>query len=158
MAPQIVPVEKFCKDHWSTFGYAESRCVDGIKGVGTLDRAKMRCNGNKRPMLGANLAWDQKWGTRLMGYFEFSDRGVAAKAEAAGLQLLDHDDWDCLDDLAAHGFIEIISQAQGAVRMTPLGNEVAAALRKHKSEGGMFADFVWRGGHGCTRTQEINHA
>lgn len=158
MAPQVVPVEKFCKDHWSTFAYAETRCVEGSKGVGTLDRAKMRCNGNKRTLMGANLAWDQKWGTRLMGFFDFHDRGDPAKAQAAGLQVLEHDDWDCLDDLAAHGFIEIMSQTQGAVRMTPLGNEVAGALRKHKTQGGMFADFVWRGATGCSESQEAAHA
>lgn len=158
MAPQVVPIEKFCKDHWSTLAYAESCCVDGDKGIGTLDLAKMRCNGNKRVFLGANFIWHQKWGTRLMGYFDFTDRGDPVKAEAAGLQLLEHDDWDCLDDLAAHGFIEIMSQTQGAVRMTPLGNEVAGALRKHKTQGGMFADFVWRGATGCSGTQEAIHA
>lgn len=158
MSPSFVPVEKFCKDHWSAFGYVESCCVDGTDGIGQVDLKKMRCNAGKRPLMGSNFMWRQSWGTRLQGFFEFPDRSDFAKAQAAGLQLLEHDDWDCMDDLEAAGFIEVISHTQGAARMTPLGHEVAAALRKHKCEGGMFATFVWRGAVAAAGKQEVSHA
>lgn len=137
------PVQKFGKDHWSTFAYAETCCFDGAAGLGLLALQKMRCNGDKRPFMGSVIRWAPKYGTRLAGYFEFAERAEPARAEAAGLQLSAHDDWDCLDDLEAAGFLEILNQTHGAVRMTALGSHVAAALRKHKTEGGMMANFTW---------------
>lgn len=61
-----VPVEKFGKDHWSTFAYIETRCVD-YKGV--PDRDHMRCDVDRHPGLvnrgsgGSN----QKYPTILKG-------------------------------------------------------------------------------------------
>lgn len=139
------PVEKFGKDHWSTFAYAETCCVDGKDGIGRLALARMRCNAEKRSMMAANMRWAPRYGTRLMGYFDFAGRDDPAQAAAAGLQLPDHDDWDCLDDLEAAGFIEVLTQTAGMVRMTALGNAVAAAARKHKTDGKHYATFVWSG-------------
>jgi hypothetical protein len=137
------PVERFGKDHWSVLAYAETCCVDGKKGLGTVIHARMRCNSNKRPLRGSGAAWRASYSTRLKGFFEYDMRGDTGMAVAAGFQLMDHDDWDCLDDLEAAGFVEVISMVNGVVRMTPLGYEVAAAVRKHKAEGKMFATFVW---------------
>lgn len=145
MPQAAIPVEKFGKDHWYTFAYAETCCVDGKDGIGRLALARMRCNAEKRSMMAANMRWAPRYGTRLMGFFDFADRDDPAKAEAAGLQLLAHDDWDCLDDLEAAGFIEVLTITNGMVRMTELGFKVSAALRQHKAEGKHFATFVWAG-------------
>lgn len=53
-----------------------------------------------------------------------------------------HDDWDCLEDLEAAGFVWIISLINGFVRMTDLGAEVVQKLRNHKHNGGVFGNFV----------------
>lgn len=126
--------------------YVESCCVDGRDGVGTLDRRRVRCNANTHPMLSAELdvagmGWKLSYSTRLAGFFDFAERSDPEKAIAAGLQLRDHDDWDCLDDLEAAGYVETLSLVNGFVKMTPLGCEVAAKLRAHKAEGGHFAGF-----------------
>lgn len=157
MPQAFTPVEKFSKDHWSTFAYAESCCVDGKDGVGQLALAKMRCNGTKRPLMGANARWQPSWGTRLMGFFDFPERQNPDSAAAAGLQLLDHDDWDCVDDLEAAGFLEVLNGTHGRVRMTSLGNQVAAAARKHKTEGKQYATFVWSG-VSASAAAKVTHA
>lgn len=135
-------VSSFGKDHWSLMAYVESCCVDGKDGVGQLALARMRTNEVTHPLLAVNgpmCKWQPTWGTRLFGFFA-AEQG---SPERAALQLTAHDDWDCLDDLAAAGFVEILSMANGAVRMLPAGLKVSAALREHKATGGMFAHFTW---------------
>jgi hypothetical protein len=141
----IIPVEKFGKDHWSLLAYVETLCVDGKSGVGTIDGRKMRCNGNIHPMQmqNFNTSWKMNYGTRLKGFFESPFKSDCAKAIEAGEQVLDHDDWHCLDDLEAAGLVEILPVANGFIKMTDKGNKIAARLRKHKSKGGMFANFVF---------------
>ena len=120
-----VSVEKFGKDHWSTFAYLECRVVDN-KGVVALPQ--MRCDIDRHPGLHASIH-----GTTLKKY---------PTILAGGEELHDHDDWDCVDDLEAAGFVEQTGTGiNPAVRLTELGHEVAAALRKHKGEGGSFATF-----------------
>lgn len=141
---QFTPPSRFGKDHWSLLAYVETCCVDGQNGIGTLDKRRMRCNEHTHPLLKGGYAptgWKPSYGTRLAGFFEFADRADTEKAVAAGLQMLGHDDWDCLDDLQAAGYVDILTLANGAVRVLPLGIRVAAMLREHKANGGMFAGF-----------------
>lgn len=142
--PAPVPVALFGKDHWSLLAYIETVCVDGKGSVGALTKSRLRCNEHTHPLLAVNAdvtAWKAEYSTRLAGFFEFSDRADAAKAVEAGLQVLGHDDWDCLDDLAAAGYLEILSMVNGFVRMRPLGQVTAALLRDFKAKGGQFAHF-----------------
>lgn len=140
-----VPVSKYGKDHWSMLAYVETCCVDGRNGVGILNNTRVRCNGATHPLHDANShssSWKPEYSTRLFGFFDFPDRGDTAKAVAAGLQVLGHDDWDCLNDLEAAGYIEVISESNGHVRMTKEGSRVNGLLREHKAGGGMYANFV----------------
>lgn len=121
--------------------YVETRCVDGQDGVGTLVRAHIRGNANTHPLL-ANTAWKPSFGTRLKGFFEYEHRSDPAKAIAAGFMLDGHDDWDCLDDLEAAGFVDVVSLSNGKVRMTEAGLQMAGQLRRHKAKGGQFAGFT----------------
>lgn len=127
-----VPVEKFGKDHWSAFGYIECRIVDN---EGIPDRNHLRCDPDRHPGLGGSRIdytssqGKKKYPTRLAGDNEF---------------LPDHDDWDCLYDLEAVGLLNDIGTGVNPVfRLTELGHTVAAALRKHKAEGKMFATFKY---------------
>jgi len=142
---KATPVEKFGKDHWSLLAYVESCCVDGTNGRGHLRRDRMRCNPKSHRLMAGPYSssdlWIQRHSTRLAGFFDSPDRNDPEKAIAAGLQLRDHDDWDCLDDLEAAGFIEVRSIVNGYVTMTPKGCDVAAKLRAHKAGGGHFTDF-----------------
>jgi hypothetical protein len=146
-APTSAPVsiDRFGKDHWSMLAYVETLCVDSSNaGIGQIDLRRVRANERTHPLLSVNgpmAAWKPNFGTRLKGFFDFAGRNDPAAAEAAGLQLTAHDDWDCLDDLEAAGLVETLSRANGAVRMTEPGLLMSARLRQHKAQGGMFANF-----------------
>lgn len=118
---------QFGKDHWSTFAYIETLCVD-FKGVPDLRR--MRCDIDRHPGLRSNSIGSttstQKYPTRLAG----------------GIDKHDHDDWDCADDLEAAGLIHQNGTGINPVfQLTPEGVQVASALRAHKAAGGVFSTF-----------------
>lgn len=130
-----IPVERWGKDHWSTFAYLETRAVDQ-KGV--IDNRRMRCN------------------LRLHREFAFNVGFGAIDGSAYPTRLRDgqaepHDDWSCLEDMVAAGLVHAefhrsASKAFGGgearVTLTPEGLQVAAALRAHKANGGSFGDFA----------------
>ena len=124
-----VEVERWGKDHWSALAYVECCAVDN---KGMLDNRRMRCDIDRHPGLvyyTGRVSGDRKYPTLLAG----------------GDELPDHDDWDCLDDLEAAGFIE--QRGTGihpVIVMTELGNKAVAALRQHKAQGGNFSVFKWR--------------
>lgn len=119
-----VPVETFGKDHWSTFAYIETRCVDH---GGEPDRDHMRTDPKLNPGLaGRGSLTGEKHPTRL------KDGGTLA----------DHDDWSCAEDLEAAGLLEWKGTGMFPIfRLSDKGKAIAARLRAHKSAGGNFADF-----------------
>lgn len=122
-----VEIERFGKDHWSALAYVECCAVDN---EGRSDNRRMRCDYTRHPGLFAAEYFpaDRKYPTILKG----------------GEELPDHDDWDCLDDLEAAGFIEQHGTGLNlVVRFTDLGYEVVHALREHKAQGNNFAEFSW---------------
>lgn len=124
------PISNWGKDHWSLLAYVETLCVDGNKGVGTIDRRRMRCNEDVHLLLNYNLImgggeWKPEYSTRTK------------KGTIDG-----HDDWDCLKDLEEAGYIEILTLVNGFVVMTDKGQKVAAAIREHKSSGGNWGEFT----------------
>jgi hypothetical protein len=98
--PAVDPV-MFGKDHWSTFAYVETRCVD-YKGV--LDGDHMRCHGARHPMLaGAG---------RRAGVIGGADGApyptrLKRAGDGSPVELSDHDDYDCIDDLIACGLVSV---------------------------------------------------
>ncbi len=141
LSSAYTPATKFGKDHWSVLAYAVSCCEDAESDIGTLNSAKMRCNPTRRPLLCRNT-WQESYSTRLHGFFEFEDRADVDQAVSAGLQLLGHDDWDCLDDIEAAGMVEVLSLANPTVRMTAYGLDVCARLREYKVSGGHYFGFT----------------
>ena len=128
MSNKPIPVSQWGKDHWSTLGYIETRCMDHR---GLSDRAHMRCDTRLHPQFAneVNRALpDKKYPTRLRDGVE---RGL-------------HDDWSCLDDAEAAGFAENIGTGiNRCYRITEHGERICAALRAHKRAGGNWANFVW---------------
>jgi hypothetical protein len=138
-----VAIERWGKDHWSALAYVEALCVEGNEGVGTLNLRRLRCNAATHPTQAVNrTAWRPSYGTRLGGYFDFADRADPVLAQNAGVQLPQHDDWDCLEDLQDAGLIEVLTWTNGFVRISQQGQALASALRAHKADGGMFANFT----------------
>lgn len=145
-----ISVDSYGFDHWSLLDYIETCCVDG-NGIGTIDRRKLRCNQNKHPLLANDATESSKWkkiySTRLKGYRDHwtdNPKTTVEMAVKAGVALLDHDGWDCLEDLEESGFIDIISQADGLVKITKLGCDAMAAIREHEASGGSIFDFNFK--------------
>ena len=134
---KITP-KQFGKDHWSLLAYIETRCVD-YKGV--LDVAHLRISD---PAIGMGSyhtlynrpKWKPEYGTRLAGYFK--EDGTKDETR----QIKNHDDLDCIDELEEAGYIENIGTELTAYKMTKLGNQVAALLRQHKTDGKHYATFT----------------
>jgi len=120
----MISVEKFGKDHWSTFAYAETCVVDS---KGQLSTSRMRCHARRHPGLVSVAGDGSKYPTRLND----------------GTEVWEHDDWDCLDDLEDVGLLEINGTGiNPVIKLTELGYSVAAELRRYKSQGGNFRTFL----------------
>lgn len=130
--PRPVPPELWGRDHFAVLAYAGHVAHKS----GTPDRQKMRAQpGN--PMMGWAMAMlcnadpGRKFpGTRLQG----------------GVELADHDDWDCVDDLIAAGLLENHrTGAQPLWSLTEEGLKLWSHLvRNHKTVGAMAA-VTWQG-------------
>ncbi len=100
-----VDVERFGKDHWSTFAYIETRIMDHH---GVIEHDHMRCDGARHPFMvnagsraslvggvdGGRYPTRLKKKTRVSGVWEFEE-------------LFDHDDYDCLADAISAGLLEV---------------------------------------------------
>lgn len=118
-----VDMAAFGKDHWSTFAYVETLCVDGN---GTPDNRRMRCIDARHPLYGHGHD-ASAYPTRLK-----DNKTIAG-----------HDDWDCVLDLINVGLLEAVgSEMNPRFAMTPRGFVVAGLLRRWKASGGNFASFA----------------
>ena len=124
-----IPVELFGKEHWSTFAYIETRCVDYD---GVPNNNHMRTDPDLHPgLVGAKIAPlmtanPTKFPTRLND----------------GTEVYDHDDWSCAEDLEAAGLLKWKGTGMNPVFvLTDKGKAVAARLRAHRSDGGVFHTF-----------------
>jgi hypothetical protein len=122
----IIPVEKFGKDHWSLLAYIETCCADN---GGVIDLRRVRVNPNTHPLCAVGQHSPRNW---LPTYSTILNDSTL---------LYGHDDIDCLDDLEKAGMIYIKSLVNGFVFLSPLGIKISARLRKHKIEGKQYRDF-----------------
>jgi len=130
----INKIETFGKDHWSLFAYIGTRVSDY---KGKLDLAHLRI---KNPALQQNMLgtmmWKPEYGTRLKGYWNQDG------SKNTSLLLLDHDDFDCLDDLEEAGLIKSFGTGLNpAYQLTKLGAKIHSELLLHKQAGKNFSDF-----------------
>lgn len=132
-----VPLVSFGKDHWSTFAYVETRCVDH-KGV--LDNNHMRTDQERHPALvGPRIPNMDGLGKRYPTRLRWNER--LGRCD----HLENHDDWDCVDDLEAVGLLEWKGTGINPMfKLTPLGAEIAGQLRRHKAMGKNFCEFTPR--------------
>jgi hypothetical protein len=130
-----IPIDQFGRDHWSTFAYIETLCVDK---QGKPEHDRMRCNKNRHvellgpAQLRTSNDWQESWSTRLKGHTDKRPKQVSG-----------HDDWDCAEDLQHAGLIEVHGTGlYPYFKMTVPGFACAALLRQHKAKGGNFSDFT----------------
>lgn len=124
-APEI-PITQWAKDHWSTLAYIETRIVDF---AGAVDPRNLRCD--------HRIHSPRARGPNAAGYPTRLRDGATASP---------HDDWSCIEDFVREGLVIWNGTGLNPIfELTELGWTVAAALRKHKGQGGQFGDFVWPG-------------
>lgn len=95
--PPIEPA-RFGKDHYSTLLYVESRAVDHR---GLLDHDRMRCHGLRHPVMLMAKRRTIAFGT------DQADGRRYPTLLRDGIEQPDHDDYDCLDDLLAAGWLTV---------------------------------------------------
>lgn len=116
--PAIVPKESWGRDHESTLLYVETRCVDH---GGKPERAQMRTNRRLHP----GLASADYPNVRVSPPTRLADGSV----------LVDHDDWSCVDDMAAAGLVQNIGTGINPLwRLTDAGWAEAGRLRRKRAE------------------------
>lgn len=129
--PGPVPMDRWGKDHWSTFAYIETRVVDY---GGEPDLRHMRTDVSLHPNMGPH---------ECVGGGLPIDSAKHPTRLRDGASASPHDDWSCLDDAEAAGLLENVgSGANRRYRLTDHGLAVAASLRAHKAGGGSFATFL----------------
>lgn len=138
---EYIPMNKWSKDHWSTLAYLETVMVDaGGFQVGSDPRMRsnrrhfrvmhQECPKPKRPT--------KDW---ALGVVMDASHGTVLKD---GSSVANHDDWMCVQDMAAEGlFTTDVDGVQPGetLHLSARGLALAAALRAHKAAGGTFASF-----------------
>jgi hypothetical protein len=138
-----IPMSHWGKDHWSTLGYVEVIMVEcGGFQVGTDPRMKSSrrnfrvmaqgCPHPKRPTLGSAFAYAME----LTQSTKLNDGQVVSG----------HDDWACVQDMAAEGLFQ---QGPDAVEpgtvltLSEKGVAIVNALREFKRNQGQYGQFRW---------------
>lgn len=129
-----IPMDRWGKDHWSTFAYLETLTVDHR---GVIENSRMRCNARLHRELVAMPFMDHD--------------GAKYPTILKDGEIDRHDDWSCLEDMVSAGLIRafyrvarhgvVFGGNEAKVELTPLGQKVAAELRVHKAGGGAFGSF-----------------
>lgn len=127
-------IKDFGKDHWSLLAYCEYRSVNH-KGVLAIEHLRCKHPAIATTPFGQNL-WKPEYGTRLKGYWDEQEKTHSDR------MILDHDDFDCLDDLEAAGLLKNVGTIINPyAELTEQGQRVAALLNVHKQNGGQFSNF-----------------
>ena len=129
-----IEMERWGRDHWSLLAYIESRCVNGIGGIGTPEHVRIQTNLNRHPGM-AN--YSPVTGGKIDG----SEWGIRL-ANGETLPGPDYDEWDCIDDLEIQGLIlNIGTGINPSYSMMPFGKVVASKYRAFRASGGHVNDF-----------------
>ena len=132
-----ISMNKWGKDHWSTFAYLETLAVDdGKNGWAVPVRARMRTNEETHPVVGVARGGNDHGYPLPVSGKQYPTRLKEGEMEG-------HDDWDCIDDAVKEGLLKDVgSGLNRAFTFTKLGKKVVHELRKHKMNGGNFKEFV----------------
>lgn len=128
-------IKDFGKDHWSLLTYCEYRAVNN---QGVLEHSHLRAKHQMLTAMPGHTEWKPEYGTRLKGYWDEQGKTHSDR------MILDHDDFDCLDDLEAAGLIKDVgTMINPFAQLTDKGQRVAALLSVHKQQGGYCSNFKY---------------
>ena len=135
---ELVPMDQWGKDHWSTLGYVEAVSVENA-GFQVGQDPRMKTNRRHTRVLAACPRPKRTAGFTL---------GVTMAPEHAtrlkdGTQIANHDDWACLQDFVGAGLFQHGAEVEPkkVLTLSERGLALTAALRAHKSNGGSYATF-----------------
>ncbi len=127
----IIPEDLFGRDHFSTLAYIETRLVDGKKYVICCD-ARMRTDAHNRRIFmhrpGKQISNPNRYMVAMIG------RPASPTRLRDGIEVPQHDDWDCIQDMAKAGYIvgdALRYPFRGMPRPTGVGS---AAARKELAD------------------------
>ena len=103
---ETVPLERFGKDHWTTFLYLESCAVDSR---GMLDFDRLRVSSGRHPGLAIQGRRGASCGISAGGDYPTRLKGAGPdENDHYEVELLSgHDDIDCNNDLISAGLVEV---------------------------------------------------
>lgn len=141
---EYIPMGFWGKDHWSTLAYLESVMVDcaGFQ-VGT--DARMKTGRRNWRVMAEGCASPKRAGRATNALSMVMTEEQSTKLNN-GQRVSGHDDWSCVQDMAAEG---LFAQAPDAIEpgvilaFSPKGVEIANGLREFKRNKGQSAQFRW---------------
>ncbi|VTU42999.1 MULTISPECIES: hypothetical protein [unclassified Variovorax] len=137
----IIPSSAWGKDHWSTLSYVEAVATD-CAGFQVGADARMRSTRRNLRVMQSECPRPKRAGARSWPHAVDSHHGTRLRD---GSEVDGHDDWACLQDLAAEGLFTSNEQdiEPGEVlHLSKKGKAWASALRSHKQAGGAFSTFT----------------
>jgi hypothetical protein len=139
-AEQLVPMNRWGKDHWSTLAYVEHVAVE-CAGFQVGSDARMKSNRRHTRLLSQGCPNPKRAkSTSAMGMIMRPEHATKLKD---GTLLANHDDWACLQDFVAEGLFKpgLELEPGTVLAFSERGHALTAALRVHKASGGQFAQF-----------------
>jgi len=130
--PRPVPPEFWGRNHWNLLAYVETRCVD-YKGIVTCLHMRVHIDRHKDLIKNEAPIFTERAEKRLPTMLK------------DGVELSNHDDYDCIDDLIAAGLIKPLGRdVQFTVfSMTEQGWKAAHLLRQHRAALQEFETFTF---------------
>lgn len=138
-----IPISMWAKDHWTTLAYIETVMVDNA-GFQVGRDARMRSNRRNFRVMSEDCPFPKRTDSNA-AKLAISMRPEHATILKDGTKVPSHDDWCCIQDMAALGFFKCNADniEPGVIlNFSPLGEAIADELRKHKRDGGTYATFT----------------
>jgi hypothetical protein len=135
-------MDQWSKDHWSTLAYVETVMVD-CAGFQVGHDGRMKTNRRHFRVMSSECPQPKRPGrsTSAMAVVMRPEHATKIKD---GTVIDGHDDWMCVQDMAAEGLFTVGPDdvEPGVVlHFSERGKDIAAALRQHKADGKNFASF-----------------
>lgn len=137
----LIPPEFWGKDHWTTLAYVESVMTD-CGGFQLGADSRMRTNRRNFRVM-SEFPTPKRSGSETFGATGFypsqSPTRLNNDTDVEG-----HDDWNCLEDMAAIGLFDVSGlhlEPKKVIHLSLTGQKVSAALRAHKQAGNSFSTF-----------------
>lgn len=149
---EYIPMSYWSRDHWTTLSYIETVMVD-FAGFQVGADARMKSNRRNFRVMSQECP-KPKRASNGSAQAMVMDPSYATKLND-GQQVPNHDDWACVQDMAAEGlFVQLPDDVQPGtiLRFSEKGHKVANAFREFRRDGGKSGDFRWPDGSEVVRS------